>query len=212
MTPARIAIVTGAAQGIGRQIALRLADDGLDVAVSDLPSQASLLEAVAVDIRQKGRRSLAIFADVSVEKDVHTMVEQAVAELGGLDVMVANAGIATLAPILEITMEEFDRVFAINVKGTLLCYQAAAKVMIGQGRGGRLIGASSVAGKKGIAYYGSYSTSKFAVRALTQTAASEFGRHNITVNAYAPGLIETELRESTILYPVLATSTKSHTH
>jgi len=90
-------------------------------------------------------------------------------------------------------MEEFDRLHNINTKGTLLCYQAAARVMIAQGRGGRIIGASSLAGKKGGAFFASYSASKFAVRALTQVAATEFGRHNITVNAYAPSITQTPL-------------------
>ncbi|KAF9466485.1 NAD-binding protein [Collybia nuda] len=204
-----IALVTGAAQGIGRAISLRLADDGFDVVISDLEAQSSKLEILASEIRAKGRTSLVLFADVSSEEDVEKMVEKTVSELGGLDVMVANAGIAVVTPLLKstapifydiihthiivATVEDWNRVFLINVKGTLLCYKAAAKAMIKQKRGGKIIGASSIAGKKGEALYGIYSASKFSVRALTQVAAREWGRHGITVNSYAPGFIDTPL-------------------
>ncbi|TFK53269.1 NAD(P)-binding protein [Heliocybe sulcata] len=193
MSSPRIALVTGGAQGMGRSIALRLARDGLDVAVSDLPSQKALLEEVANEIKALGSRSLAVFADVSREDEVNSMVQAVVQELGGLDVMVANAGIAAFRSVLDTTTEELDRVYSVNVKGVLLCYKAAAGVMIEQKRGGRIIGASSILGKKGWPMWASYGSSKFAVRALTQVAACEFGPYGITVNAYAPGGIDTPL-------------------
>ncbi|TFK53270.1 NAD-binding protein [Heliocybe sulcata] len=182
MNSTRVAIVTGAAQGIGRAIALQLAKDGLDVAVDDLPLKRPLLDTLVKEIEALGRKSIAIEADVSKEDDVNNMVQAAVKELGGLDVMIANAGVAVLSPILD--MDEWEEVFSTNVKGTLLCYKAAAKVMIEQGRGGRIIGAAMCS---------TYGSSKFAVRALTQAAACEFGQFGITVNAYAPGVIETPL-------------------
>jgi len=196
MSQARIAIVTGGAQGIGRAIALRLADDGLDVVISDIQSQLPRLEGVAADIVAKGRRSLAIVADVAQEKDVNELVAQVVSKFGGLDVMVANAGISVINSILETTMEEWDRVFNINVKGCLLCFKAAAKVMIEQGRGGKIIAACSIAGKRGAALSSTYCSSKFAVRGLIQAAAIEFGKYGITVNGYAPGYIGTDMLKS----------------
>ncbi|KAH9943923.1 hypothetical protein B0H21DRAFT_746945 [Amylocystis lapponica] len=189
----RVAIVTGGAQGIGRAIALRLADDGLDVAVADLPAQAALIDGVVAEIHGKGRRALALHADVTIAADVDNLVQRTVTELGGLDVMIANAGAGAITPLLDVTVEELDRMHNVNVKSTLLCYQAAAKVMIAQGRGGRIIGASSIAGKKGFRFWSTYNASKFAVRGLTQSAAAELGRYKITVNAYAPSLIETAM-------------------
>ncbi|CAE6510370.1 unnamed protein product [Rhizoctonia solani] len=122
------------------------------------------------------------------------MVQKTVNELGGLDIMVANAGIVLgFTSLLEVTDENFDKVMGVNCKGTLYCYRAAAVQMIKQGRGGRIIGASSSAGITGNALSGAYSISKFAIRAITQTAALEWGEHNITVNAYAPGVIDTPL-------------------
>ncbi|KAF8870371.1 NAD(P)-binding protein [Infundibulicybe gibba] len=194
-TSRRVAIVTGAAQGIGRAIALRLADDGHDVAVNDLKSRISLLEATAAEIKAKGGRVIITAADVSVEKEVQDMVQQTVNQLGGLDVMVANAGVAVMTSILDTSMEEWERIFSINVKGTLLCYKTAAKVMIDQGRGGRIIGACSLAGKKSAAMCSTYGSSKFAIRSLTQVAACEWGKFGITVNGYAPGLTDTPLLE-----------------
>ncbi|KAG8701411.1 hypothetical protein FRC11_012193, partial [Ceratobasidium sp. 423] len=144
---ARVAIVTGAAQGIGRAIALQLARDGVDVAVNDIPDKGAELAQLVKEIEQMGRKAIPIPADVSKESEVQAIVQKTVKEFGGLDIMVANAGIILgLTPILEITDEDFDRVMNVNCKGTLYCYRAAAVQMIKQGRGGRIIGASSSAG------------------------------------------------------------------
>ncbi|KAJ7643373.1 hypothetical protein DFH06DRAFT_1333623 [Mycena polygramma] len=192
-TQTRIACVTGAAQGIGRAVALRLADDGCDVAVGDLPTKIALLEEVVNEIQLKGRKAVAIVVDVTKEAEVDNFVNSTVKELGGLDIMVANAGVGTLGNILDTGVEELERVHAINVKGTFLSYKAAARAMIAQGRGGIIIGASSLAGKKSGAMCSVYGSSKFAVRALTQVAAMEWGPHHIRVNAYAPGATTTPL-------------------
>ncbi|KAH8832630.1 hypothetical protein DL96DRAFT_669198 [Flagelloscypha sp. PMI_526] len=191
----KTAIVTGAAQGIGKAIALKLAQDGFNVVASDLDSQKSLLDQVVKDIEAAGGKALAVICDVSQERDVDNLVKQATETFNGLDVMIANAGIAPLAPLLQLTLEEFTKVHDVNVKGTLLCYQAAAKVMIGQGRGGRIIGACSMSGKKGGPFSAAYASSKFAIRGLTQVAAAELGRFKITVNGYAPGMTETPALE-----------------
>ncbi|KAJ6598173.1 hypothetical protein DFH09DRAFT_54134 [Mycena vulgaris] len=188
-----IALVTGAAQGIGKTIALRLANDGFDVAVNDLAPQATNLAKVAEEIRAKGRVSSVHFADVTVEDQVQKMVEDVAAAHGGLDVMVANAGVAQRLSILDTSADDWDRTMTINARGTFLCYKYAGMQMISRGRGGRIIGASSVAGKTGTALLSAYCASKFAVRGLTQAAAQEFGKHGITVNAYAPGMIDSEM-------------------
>ena len=191
----RVALVTGGARGIGRGIALRLASDGLDVAVNDLEVNGEALEGVADEIRAAGRRSTTVVADVSDPGEVKRMVAGVADELGGLDVMVANAGIAQVKALLDVTPEDFDRMMAVNLRGVFLCYTEAARRMIEQGRGGKIIGAASIAAHKGFALLGHYSATKFAVRALTQAAAQEWAEHGITVNAYCPGIVDTSMWE-----------------
>ncbi|KAI0001175.1 hypothetical protein BJV77DRAFT_938693 [Russula vinacea] len=191
----RVALVTGAARGIGRAVALRLAEDGLDVAVNDLPD-APGLDDVMREIESKGRRSIAIPADVSLEAEVVRIIQQVVQKLGSLDVMVANAAIMMYQSFLDTTVDSFDRVMTVNARSTMLCYKYAANQMIAQGRGGRIIGACSAAGKKaGAGIAAAYCASKFAIRGLTQAAAHEFGKHGITVNAYAPGMTDTQMSQ-----------------
>jgi meso-butanediol dehydrogenase/(S,S)-butanediol dehydrogenase/diacetyl reductase len=173
----RTALVTGGARGIGRGIALRLAADGLDVAVADLRSMRDEGQAVAEEIRAIGRRSAVVDVDVSDPARVDAMIGSVVDELDQLDVMVANAGVAHVAPLLEVTPEEFDSLIAINLRGVFLCYTAAARQMIEQGHGGKIIGAASIAAHKGFAMLGTYSASKWAVRGLTQSAAQEWAEH-----------------------------------
>ncbi|KAJ6482561.1 NAD-binding protein [Mycena sanguinolenta] len=195
MSSKGVALVTGAAQGIGRSIALRLAEDGFDVAVNDISDKSADLETLVEEIQQKQRKSSKHVADVSQEESVKEMVAGVVKAHGGLDVMVANAGIAGpyRTPLVELSAEQWDKVMAVNARGTFLCYKHAGLQMIAQGRGGRIIGASSFAGKKAIALQAVYSASKFAVRGLTQAAALEFGPHGITVNAVAPGAVVTTM-------------------
>ncbi|KAJ7267172.1 hypothetical protein C8J57DRAFT_360829 [Mycena rebaudengoi] len=195
MSSKGVALVTGAAQGIGKTIALKLADDGFDVAVNDVSGNTGKLDQLVDEIKAKGRASYKHIADVSVDEQVREMVEQVVQQLGGLDVMIANAGIVSgnRHTIVEKSVEEWDKIMAVNARGPFLCYKYAAAQMIKQGRGGRIIGASSVAGKQGIARAAAYSASKFAVRGLTQAAALELGPHGINVNAYAPGGIDTAM-------------------
>ncbi|KAK7052077.1 NAD-binding protein [Favolaschia claudopus] len=189
------AIVTGAAQGIGRSIALRLASDGFNVAVNDIPEKSAELDSLVDEIRRKGRKCLKHEGDVSQDNTVKDMIEAVVGQYGSLDVMVANAGIAGpyRKKITEVTAEQFDQVMAVNTRSTFLCYKFAGLQMIKQGGGGRIIGACSIAGKKAMPSQAPYSASKFAVRGLTQAAALEFGSHGITVNAYAPGAINTPM-------------------
>jgi len=195
MSSQGVAVVTGASQGIGRAIALRLADDGFDVAINDLPSAKESLESLAKEIAGKGKRTCIAIGNVSVELDVQNIISAVVQELGEINVMVANAGVCYALPVVDTTVEQWDRIFSINARGVFLCYKYAAIQMIKQGKGGRIVGASSVAGQRGEEYLGAYSSTKFAVRGLTQASAMEWGRHGITVNAYCPGAIETTMLE-----------------
>jgi meso-butanediol dehydrogenase / (S,S)-butanediol dehydrogenase / diacetyl reductase len=189
----RSALVTGAARGIGRAIARRLAADGFGVSVADLPSAADALAAVAAEI---GRPALAVPVDVTDRNAVEAAVATHVDRFGGLDVMVANAGIAVTAPMIETSAEQWQQVMDVNVTGVFHCYRAAARQMIAQGRGGRLIGAASVAAHRGGKWQGAYSASKFAVRGLSQSVAQELAEHGITVNVYSPGVVHTPMWES----------------
>ncbi|NEW45045.1 SDR family oxidoreductase [Nocardia cyriacigeorgica] len=189
---AKVALITGAAQGIGRAIALRLADDGFDIGVNDLAVNRQALQELTADIGRRGVRAHAATADVSDPSEVDRMVTEVVDVLGRLDVLIANAGIVGIAsPLLDLTPEEWDRVMAVNARGAFLSYRAAARRFIQQGGGGKIIGAASVAAHRSSALVGHYSASKSAIRSLTETAAVEWARHGITVNAYSPGLVHT---------------------
>ncbi|MCA1185354.1 acetoin reductase [Saccharopolyspora sp. 6T] len=192
-TTPRNALVTGAGQGIGKSIALRLAADGLDVAINDIPANGEAARAVAAEVESLGRRATVALADVSDTQAVDGMVAQVAADLGSLDVMVANAGIAHVKPLLEVTPEEFDHLMSINLRGVHLCYGAAARRMIEQGGGGKIIGACSIVGYRPFPLLGPYSASKWAVRGLTQAAAMEWAQYGITVNAYCPGIVGTAM-------------------
>ncbi|KAF9445082.1 NAD(P)-binding protein [Macrolepiota fuliginosa MF-IS2] len=188
----RIALITGASRGIGAAIARRLANDGFDVALNDLSGQIPALESLQKEISSAGRRTYIHTADVSSASKVEDMVDGTVKTLGGIDVMVANAGIlGRISPVTECTEDDWDKIMAVNARGVFLCYKYAAKAMIAQGRGGRIIAASSVVGKQAAGLRSAYSASKFVVRGLTQSAAQELAQYGITVNAYAPGPIDT---------------------
>ncbi|KAH9932208.1 short chain oxidoreductase [Fomitopsis serialis] len=189
----RVALITGAAKGIGRAIALRLADEGLDVGVNDVASNAERLSEVVEEIQARGRQASSVIADVSEESQVKDMIEAVVEKLGRLDAMIANAGIPSKGSLIETSVEHWDNVMKVNGRGTMLCYKYAAMQMIKQGNGGRIIGASSMIGIRGAQRLAPYCASKFAIRGLTQSLALELMEHNITVNAYAPGLILTDM-------------------
>lgn len=195
-TPKRIAIVTGAAVGIGKATAIRLAQDGWNIALNDLPSSIDKLVQVAEQVSLAGGEAILVPGDVSEEEAVKKMIDDTVEKLGGVDAMIANAGISSVAPLTHMTAETWDKTFAVNARGTFLCYKYAILQMIKQGRGGRVVGASSVYGKKGGPNCAHYSATKFAIRGLTQAAAQEVGKHGITVNAYAPGFINTPMLDN----------------
>lgn len=189
----KVALVTGSGQGIGRAIALRLAKDGFAVAVADFNSQTA--DQVAEEIIALGGKALAVTVDVSDRDRVFAAVEQARKELGGFDVIVNNAGIAPTTLIEEITPEIVDKVYAINVKGVIWGIQAAVKAFKAEGHGGKIINACSQAGHVGNPELAIYSSSKFAVRGLTQTAARDLAPAGITVNSYCPGIVKTPMWE-----------------
>ncbi|EJD06819.1 NAD-binding protein [Fomitiporia mediterranea MF3/22] len=189
----RVAIVTGAAQGIGYAVAHRLADDGIDIAVNDITSKRDQINIVVEELRNKGRRAIAAPGDVSSEVDVISIIEKTVQDLGGVDIMVANAGITQFCGFLHTSIETYDKILDVNGRGTFLCFKYAALQMIKQGRGGRLIAASSFLGKQGAPNLIAYAASKFAVRGIVQTASIELSRHGITANGYAPGSIRTNI-------------------
>jgi len=187
----KVALVTGAGQGIGRAIALRLAKDGGSIAIVDVND--GKMKAVADEVRAIGRKATTFKADVAKRDDVYAAVDHAEKELGGFDIMVNNAGIAQVRPLAEVTPEEVDRILKINLEGVLWGIQAAAKKLKARKQKGKIISASSIAGHDGFALLGVYSATKFAVRALTQAAAKEFASDGITVNAYCPGIVGTDM-------------------
>ncbi|KAB7627535.1 acetoin reductase [Alkalilimnicola sp. S0819] len=187
----QVALITGAGQGIGRGIALRLAKDGADIAIVDLDEDS--MASVADEVRAVGRKATVFRADVSSRDEVYAAVEHAEKELGGFHVMVNNAGIASIQPIAEVTPADIEKINKVNIEGVLWGIQAAAAKFKARKQKGKIINAASIAGHDGFALLGIYSASKFAVRALTQAAAKEFAGDGITVNAYCPGVVGTDM-------------------
>lgn len=201
------ALITGGASGIGRASAIRFAEEGANVAVAD--RQAAQAEETAAAVRKLGRKAVAIQVDVSDPAQVNAMVARTVAELGRLDILLAAAGVSharygegeVVHKLLhEIPFEEWRRLMAINLDGCFLCCQAAAKQMIAQGDGGKIIAIASGAAKVPIKGSGEYAVSKAGVWMLMKNMALELGRFNINCNAIGPGVIDTpmtkDLRES----------------
>ncbi len=183
----KIAMITGAARGIGRTFAEAYVREGARVALCDID-----LERAAASAREIGEQAFAVRMDVTDQASIEAAVRDVVSTAGGLDILVNNAAVFDLAPIVEITRESYDRLFSINVAGTLFTLQAAAKVMIEQGRGGRIINMASQAGRRGEALVGVYCATKAAVISLTQSAGLNLIQHGINVNAIAPGVVEGE--------------------
>ncbi len=181
------AVVTGGARGIGRAIAEGYLREGAAVVVADLDGDAA-----AATARDLGERASAVPVDVTDLGSIEAMVEAATAS-GPIDILVNNAAVFDMAPIVEITEASYDRVFAVNVKGLLFTLQAVAKRMIAQGRGGKVINLSSQAGRRGEALVAVYCASKAAVISLTQSAGLDLIRHGINVNGISPGVVDTPM-------------------
>ena len=189
----KVALVTGGGQGIGQAISERLHADGFRVAIADLNLETAT--GVAEKLGGKNGGAIAIQVDVADRDSVFAAVERAVAELGGFDVIVNNAGIAPTSPIEEITQESIEKLFSINFNGVVWGTQAAVKALRKLGHGGKIISAASQAGHVGNPGIALYSATKFAVRGFTQTAARDLAKYGITANTYAPGIVKTPLME-----------------
>lgn len=190
----QVAIVTGAGQGMGRATALRLAHEGAAVMVADINLETATQ--VAHEIEALGGQALALKADVTERQDVEQMVRETVARFGRLDILVNNAGVLAVTPVLEIDDEAWDLQMNVNARGVLYCSQAAARQMIAQGQGGRIITIGSSAGKipagKDVPIAG-YVASKHAAVGLTRQMALELAKHNILVNLVFPGIVDTDM-------------------
>lgn len=181
------ALITGSARGIGRTFAEAYVREGATVAIADIDVERAQKTAAEI-----GDGAYAVALDVTDQASIDAAISAVEARCGGLDILVNNAAIFDLAPIVDITRESFDRVFRINVSGTLFMMQAAARSMIAQDRPGRIINMASQAGRRGEALVAVYCASKAAVISLTQSAGLNLIRHRINVNAIAPGVVDGE--------------------
>ncbi|KTB61876.1 L-iditol 2-dehydrogenase [Pseudomonas syringae] len=181
------ALITGSARGIGRSFAQAYIREGASVAIADINLQRA--QATAAEL---GPNAYAVSMDVTDQASIDQAIAAVVAHNGKLDILINNAALFDLAPIVEITRESYERLFSINVAGTLFTLQAAARQMIAQGHGGKIINMASQAGRRGEALVAVYCATKAAVISLTQSAGLDLIRHGINVNAIAPGVVDGE--------------------
>ena len=189
----KVAIITGAGRGIGKAIAERLASEGADVVICDVDKEAA--ERAAEEIRSKySVKAIAISADVANEGDVNSMVEETIKNFGRVDFLINNAGITRDSLLLRMSEEEWDKVIAVDLKSVFLCTRAVIRHMMRQ-RFGRIVNISSVIGLRGNVGQANYASAKAGIIGFTKSAARELAGRNITVNAVAPGYIQTEMTE-----------------
>ena len=181
------ALITGSARGIGRAFAEAYVREGATVAIADIN-----FERASETAREIGEHAYPVELDVTQQHSIDTAIRTVEEKQGGLDILINNAALFDLAPIVEITRESYDRLFSINVSGTLFMMQAAAKSMIERGQGGKIINMASQAGRRGEALVGVYCATKAAVISLTQSAGLNLIKHGINVNAIAPGVVDGE--------------------
>ncbi|SDA94214.1 L-iditol 2-dehydrogenase [Mesorhizobium qingshengii] len=181
------ALITGSARGIGRAFAEAYVGEGATVAIADINLEAAQRTAAEI-----GAKAYAVELDVTDLASIEAAVKAVEAKTGGLDILINNAALFDLAPIVEITRASYDRLFSVNVAGTLFMLQAAARSMIARGKGGKIINMASQAGRRGEALVGVYCATKAAVISLTQSAGLGLIKHRINVNAIAPGVVDGE--------------------
>ena len=187
----RIALVTGGGRGIGRHIALRLADEGADVVVNYASSQAGA-EDIAEQIRAKGRRAIAVKANIAERADVDAMFDRLMNEFGRIDFLVNNSAVDPVIPFLEMTDDQWDRVIDINLKGTYMCSHSAAKLMVAAGAGGNIVIIGSMHSMATFPGMLAYASAKGGLNAMTRAMALDLSPHRIRVNCVIPGSIHVE--------------------
>lgn len=183
----KTAIITGAARGIGLQFARAYLAEGATVMLADINAEAAAESAAAL-----GTGAYSVAMDVTRQDSIDAGIAQAVAQMGKIDILINNAALFTAAPIVEVTRNDYDRIFAVNTAGTFFCMQAAARQMIAQGHGGTIINMASQAGRRGESLVSVYCASKAAVISMTQSAGLNLIAHGINVNAIAPGVVDGE--------------------
>jgi meso-butanediol dehydrogenase / (S,S)-butanediol dehydrogenase / diacetyl reductase len=187
----RVIMITGGAQGSGEGIARRLAAEGGTIVIAD--RNGELAETVASSLNSLGHRALAVTMDVADRAQVQAAIKKTVDSFGKLDVMFNNAGFNKPVPFMEVDESNFNAIMRVNAWAVMLCTQEAARQMMAQCTGGKIINTASIAGRQGYAEFAPYCASKASVISLTQAAAREFAKHKITVNAFAPGVVVTPL-------------------
>jgi NAD(P)-dependent dehydrogenase (short-subunit alcohol dehydrogenase family) len=188
----KIAVVTGAGQGIGRGIAEVFAQEGSDVVVSDIKLDERT-DAVVNSIRQRGRRAIAVKADVSKRRELEALFDAAWQQLGPVNILVNNAGIETIVPFTELTDQQWEDVTNVNLKGEWMAAQIFCKRLIAEGRQGSIVNIGSIQAGRVLPGRTHYAPSKLAIEALTRNASAEVGAHGIRVNCIHPGLIDTPM-------------------
>ena len=192
--PGKVAIITGGRRGIGKAIALALAEAGADIAICDRVVDDGELNAVAEEVKRLGRRSLAVGADITQKADVDNLVQKTVDEFGVIDILVNNAAMNIRAPLLELREDGWDKVIDTDLKGYYLCSQAVGKIMVKQ-KGGNIINIASTAAMGAAPEMGAYCVAKAGVVMLTKVLALELAQYQIRVNAIAPYLVKTKFSQ-----------------
>ncbi len=202
-------LITGAGSGIGRAASLAFATEGAAIAAADLRLEAA--QATVSAVEELGRKAVALQVDVTQPDAVRAMVEQAVAGLGSLDVLINSAGVREIVPFLELPAEEWTKVIGTNLTGTFLCSQTVARHLIAQNKSGKIINLSSVAGLVGVPNRAAYVASKHGVVGLTKEMGMELADKHIQVNAIAPGVVETAMTAGYFDKPdIVASLKKAH--